>query len=355
MPDRHVGWMARRGQVAAVFLLALAMGLAAACRPRLVYEPTPTAIYVTPVASPTAIPTSLPTPTQGVVGSPKLRFDPLVVSLAVGETRLVQVWLDNAPELNGLELHITYEPRYVQVEDADLNAPGGQVSPGVFPAPDQIIRNSVDNTAGLIVYQVAQDAGRMTGGTGLVASFMVRGQMEGGSSLRFNVVKLTDAQGGALPVPDQIIDGLVTVGAGALAPTPTMEALPTEETPAPEIGAPATAVPTLAPTPAGGPVYHTVQAGENLYRIALRYGVTVDAIVAANRLADPNAIQAGQVLLIPTGGAAAPTGGRVYVVQPGDTLYSIARRFGTTVDALAALNGIAPPYTVIVGQELTIP
>ena len=49
-----------------------------------------------------------------------------------------------------------------------------------------------------------------------------------------------------------------------------------------------------------------------------------------------------------------PPQGTVYIVRWGDTLYSIARRFGTTVGALAALNGIAPPYTIKVGQVLIV-
>jgi LysM repeat protein len=94
-----------------------------------------------------------------------------------------------------------------------------------------------------------------------------------------------------------------------------------------------------------------VQRGENLYRIALRYGTSVDAIVAANRLPNANLIQAGQLLLVPV---RPPTGTAAYVIQPGDTLYSIARRFGKTVETLAALNGIAAPYTIRAGQTLVI-
>jgi LysM repeat protein len=102
-----------------------------------------------------------------------------------------------------------------------------------------------------------------------------------------------------------------------------------------------------------------VQAGENLFRIAMKYGTTVEAIVAANDLPNENAIQEGQALLIPAGSPPAnstpgPTDGDTYVVQPGDTLFSIAQRFNTTVETLAALNGIAPPYTIEVGQELIV-
>jgi LysM repeat protein len=111
---------------------------------------------------------------------------------------------------------------------------------------------------------------------------------------------------------------------------------------------------------------HTVQAGETLYRISLRYGVTLTALVQANNIPNPNLIFVGQVLIIPTGGTTPPPAtpvpggnpppatGQTYVVQRGDTLGSIARRFGTTYQAIAAANGIANPNLIFVGQTLVI-
>src|SRR5437870_4802081 len=72
----------------------------------------------------------------------------------------------------------------------------------------------------------------------------------------------------------------------------------------------ATPVPaaTAASTPTSGDAtIHVVQRGENLFRIAIRYGTTVDAITSANGLGDPTQIQVGQRLLIP--GGTAPTAG----------------------------------------------
>lgn len=116
---------------------------------------------------------------------------------------------------------------------------------------------------------------------------------------------------------------------------------------------------------------HVVQAGENVYRISLQYGVTIADIQAANNLANVNLIFVGQQLIIPVAGAAPPaeqppaeqppaeqpppTSGSTYTVAPGDTLSNIARRFGTTYQAIAAANGIANPNLIHVGQQLTIP
>src|SRR5438477_7876173 len=69
---------------------------------------------------------------------------------------------------------------------------------------------------------------------------------------------------------------------------------------------PATPAPVATAPATGGATIHVVQRGENLFRIAIRYGTTVDAIVAANGLGDPTQIQVGQRLLIPGGTAPIP-------------------------------------------------
>jgi len=107
-------------------------------------------------------------------------------------------------------------------------------------------------------------------------------------------------------------------------------------------------------------VFHVVQPGENLFRIALRYGTTVDAIMAANGL--PNStIYVGQRLVIPRGSggsvqAAPPTTiGSAYVVQWGDTLSTIALRHGVTIWALMQANGLTSSRVIYAGQRLVVP
>jgi len=326
--------------------------LAAGCA-RLTYDETATPLpYVDP--PPTSTPTIASTPLQvepqdeappppppTVQGPAVLRTDPPVVNLAVGETHLVQVWLDNVERLHSIELHISFEPGYVRIEDADPDTEGVQIGAGIIPMPTQVTRNEADNNAGLIIYHVAQASGSPVSGSGMVASFMVQALAEGGSPLRFSLVNLRDPEGQPLPVPEQV-DGLVVIGAGGGVLEPTAVA------PSPVPDSPASTPDSPAPT---ADIYHTVQPGENLFRIALRYGTTVGAIVAANNLPDSSSVRVGQELLIP---GSPPTGATTYVVQPGDTLYSIARRFGTTVETLATLNGIAPPYTIKVGQILIV-
>jgi LysM repeat protein len=106
--------------------------------------------------------------------------------------------------------------------------------------------------------------------------------------------------------------------------------------------------------PKAGPVVHVVRAGENLFRISLRYGTTVKAIMRTNRLAS-TIIYVGQRLVIPGSYVPPPGPSFTYVVQRGDTLFAIARRYGTTVSAIARLNGLVNPSYIYVGQRLRIP
>ena len=93
---------------------------------------------------------------------------------------------------------------------------------------------------------------------------------------------------------------------------------------------------------------YTVQAGDTLYSIARRYNTTVDAIKSLNHLSS-NVLSIGQVLKIPTSSSSLIT----HTVERGDTLYSIARRYNTTVSAIKAMNNLTSDILTI-GQVLRI-
>lgn len=117
--------------------------------------------------------------------------------------------------------------------------------------------------------------------------------------------------------------------------------------------------PALPPAPApaeAAPDYqtYTVVPGDNLSSIASRFGTTYQKIAADNGIANPNLIYPGTVLKIYGGGAPAASGGTTYTVVSGDTLSGIAERFGTTYQKIAADNGIADPNLIYPGQTLTI-
>ncbi len=116
------------------------------------------------------------------------------------------------------------------------------------------------------------------------------------------------------------------------------------------------AVPVYATREATEPIIHVVQWGEALYLIARRYGTTTSAIANANNLRNPNFVYAGQRLIIPTNGYSPSAGSTgTYVVQRGDTLRTVAARHGTTVSYLASLNGLVNPNFIWVGQRLKVP
>lgn len=100
---------------------------------------------------------------------------------------------------------------------------------------------------------------------------------------------------------------------------------------------------------------HRVRSGESLYTIGKRYGVSVDRLKAANGLRR-NTIRVGQELVIParSSGGAAASEGKVHRVRSGDTLSEIARRYGTTVSKLCSANGLTS-NRLRIGQELKIP
>ncbi len=107
---------------------------------------------------------------------------------------------------------------------------------------------------------------------------------------------------------------------------------------------------------------YVVRAGDTLNSIAARYGVSPAALARANKISNPNKIYIGQRLVI--SGSAAPaaqpksgttaSSGGVYIVQRGDTLAKIAARNGTTIAALMSLNGLRNPNLIWVGQRLRV-
>ncbi|MFC4712807.1 LysM peptidoglycan-binding domain-containing protein [Planococcus dechangensis] len=112
---------------------------------------------------------------------------------------------------------------------------------------------------------------------------------------------------------------------------------------------------TPPPPPPATTVKYTVKAGDTLYSIASKYNTTVSAIATANKITNVNLISVGQVLIIPTKAAPPPATSIKYTVKAGDTLYSIARTYNTTVTAIATANKITNVNSISVGQVLIIP
>lgn len=101
---------------------------------------------------------------------------------------------------------------------------------------------------------------------------------------------------------------------------------------------------------------YTVKPGDSLWKIARRFGTTVEVLLEANVICNPNLIFIGQVLIIPSPGLDLPkAGGRpYYVVLPGDSLFCLSRQFNTSISVLAEINQISNPDLIFAGSELLI-
>jgi LysM repeat protein len=140
-------------------------------------------------------------------------------------------------------------------------------------------------------------------------------------------------------------------------PQPTATPLPAA--PATSTPVPATAVPAQqsVTVPAGGTTY-IVQSGDRLFSIGRMFNVDPYTIAQTNNIRAPFLIYPGQKLTIPGSSGATPVpvpGNQRYTVQPGDNLFRIALRFGRSMQAIAAANNIPNTGLIFVGQVLIIP
>ncbi len=101
----------------------------------------------------------------------------------------------------------------------------------------------------------------------------------------------------------------------------------------------------LAPLAAAEPGVHILEKGETLYSVARRYKLPYEAIAAANGIVDPAKLKAGQKLVIP----------RLHKVEKGETLYGIARSYAVSVEELRAANKLAANAVLKEGEVLFVP
>ncbi|MDF1499348.1 MAG: LysM domain-containing protein [Anaerolineales bacterium] len=116
-------------------------------------------------------------------------------------------------------------------------------------------------------------------------------------------------------------------------------------------------------------IEYTVQPGDWIFKIARDYGIDPQAIIDANDLAAPNALEVGMVLKIPVSGeapseeteeaaeddATTVAGGTTHVVKPGEWIWQIARLYGVDPQEIIDANNLTSPATIYPGQELIIP
>ncbi|KKI88926.1 spore gernimation protein [Bacillus sp. SA1-12] len=91
---------------------------------------------------------------------------------------------------------------------------------------------------------------------------------------------------------------------------------------------------------------HIIRSGETLWLISQHYGVSINSIVQVNQLTDPNVLNPGMKLIIPP---------RIHITQPGETLWLIANRYGVTIQSIIRENNIQDPNLIYPGLQLRIP
>jgi murein DD-endopeptidase MepM/ murein hydrolase activator NlpD len=111
---------------------------------------------------------------------------------------------------------------------------------------------------------------------------------------------------------------------------------------------------TFAQETAPGMTIHVVQRGENLYQIALDYGLKTEELALLNGITDPGNIQVGQRLLVPSSFPSRETLTQAHMVQAGETFESIAALYDMTLEELLSANSIADVNSIYLGQILLV-
>jgi LysM repeat protein len=323
-----------------------------------------------------------------------VRVDPSALSAQVNDNVNLSIKVDNIANLTAIELHLSFNPSVLEVL---------QVTNGSFVVADFTAQNTFDNAAGTIDYAVAQMNRPAVQGSGALLNIAFRAKANGNSTVALRATQavpsgllLSDMNGMAIGA--SWMGGSVNVGT----PTPVT---PTPITPTPITPTPITPTP-VTPTPAkpGGILgTHIVRSGEWLFCIGRAYGVSPWSIAQVNGVWWPYIIFPNQNLIIPNVPWADMTAGpvcrpqftvslppilsptaipttaipvttipatvipatvatvspltcrAVYVVRPGDTLYNIAVRYGTSYAEIARVNQIPNPRLIYPGQQLCIP
>ncbi len=98
---------------------------------------------------------------------------------------------------------------------------------------------------------------------------------------------------------------------------------------------------------------YTIEKGDTLYSIAKMFNTDVNTLARLNGIPDPDVIEEGRVIRVPKNGM--PDSIRIYIVKEGDSLYEIGKKYGYSIEELAAYNDIIDPDKIYIGQVIRFP
>ncbi len=306
-------------------------------------DPTATVniVVISPPATPTLPPateTPVPVEPEGDASMPIMLFFDIADRIEMGTSLSVPLVMFGTDVISEASVALRVSTSALQLKDSDLELPGIQVVPGVLPEEAVVSQNQFTEEG--IVYYTATGlgAGGQITRTLLTMRFAVAAPITDIVELEFLQVTLLGADGAPLPVQPQGKWIEVVAAGPSVTPKPVMP----------------TPTPVVPPASGSGitpGIYHRLQRGQTMFRVAETFGVTVLAIAEANGIADAASVPAGTLLRIPQ---SPPIGQAAYFVAPNETLYSIARQFGLAVEVLAQTNNLVPPYAIQAGQWIVL-
>lgn len=104
-------------------------------------------------------------------------------------------------------------------------------------------------------------------------------------------------------------------------------------------------------------IIHTIEKGDTLYSLSKKYNTPIDSILKKNKISDPSKIKIGQKIIIPVKNEEKKDTDSyiTYIIQKGDTLFALAKKFGINLSQILKLNGINDKTPLKIGQILKIP
>lgn len=153
----------------------------------------------------------LAAPAQAQNNSARVHLETETVQVGEGQVEQVNIILENAQDVYGIDLRAEFDPQAIEIADAEPNSDGVQLLKGSFVKPDFAVRNEADNTKGTLQYVVTEvNPTPPANGSGIVLSFLVRGIKRGASStFNINFIQIANRRGVKLPITAE--DGTIEV------------------------------------------------------------------------------------------------------------------------------------------------